>query len=366
MKSLGEKLSAAREAKGYKLEDIARETNIALRYLAALEAEDFSGFSAEAYALGFLKNYGEYLGLDVSELLSLYRIRKIQEQPVPVEQLLKRTSVVPKILLIVFISMALLGGAGGGVFYLLSRSKGEDTSAVKAHEPIEYMLSGAYFEQRFYPDDTILVSLGDTEYEFSLQTIGDVVTITSPDGNIMLDLAQEKTLDLNGDGFNELRILTADFTKNNADMGALIRFELETSAIAETGPLPSSTETADGSVNLSTTMPVTVFNSANPYPFTLQAEFQGYCMFRWEILREANRQMRNEQYFSRGQELSIQAQNGVRLWTSNAQAIKIQAIGGGQTVSLNLGSSGEVIVADIQWVRDDTGRYRLVLSRLES
>jgi hypothetical protein len=50
---------------------------------------------------------------------------------------------------------------------------------------------------------------------------------------------------------------------------------------------------------------------------------------------------------------------------SNATAVKLQVIGGGRTVAVDLGSAGEVVVADIRWARDDDGRYRLVLTRLE-
>jgi hypothetical protein len=90
-------------------------------------------------------------------------------------------------------------------------------------------------------------------------------------------------------------------------------------------------------------------------------------MFRWEILMERDRRDRNERYFQRGDpELNIQANNGIRLWVSNAQAVKFQVIGGGKTVPIEIGIPGEVVVADIRWVRDDDNRYRLVVLRLET
>jgi hypothetical protein len=88
-------------------------------------------------------------------------------------------------------------------------------------------------------------------------------------------------------------------------------------------------------------------------------------MFRWEILAERDRRDRNEQYFQRSDELNIQAQNGIRMWVSNAAAVKIQVIGGGRTVPLEIGGVGEVVVADVRWVRDEDGRFRLILLRLE-
>jgi hypothetical protein len=108
-----------------------------------------------------------------------------------------------------------------------------------------------------------------------------------------------------------------------------------------------------------------IFTSPNAYPFTLQVSFQGYCLFRWEVLAERGRQGRKEEYFQRSAELSIPAQNGVRIGVSNAAALRIQVIGGGRTVPLEIGSVGEVVAADIRWIRDEDGRFRLVLSRLD-
>lgn len=59
----GRALRAARERLGMSLEDIARETRIAVRHLAALEECRFEGFAAPVYALGFARNYARAVGL---------------------------------------------------------------------------------------------------------------------------------------------------------------------------------------------------------------------------------------------------------------------------------------------------------------
>jgi hypothetical protein len=138
-------------------------------------------------------------------------------------------------------------------------------------------------------------------------------------------------------------------------MGAVVK-----SDAYEEGQFSTETVSSAGSVS-ATVIP----SSPNAYPFTLQLNFQGYCMFRWEILNERDRRDRNERYFQRSDELNIQAQNGIRIWTSNAQAARFQVIGGGRTFPVELGAAGEVVVADIRWVRDDDNRYRLLLVRLE-
>jgi cytoskeletal protein RodZ len=211
VESLGNKLKTARESKGYSFDRVSRETNIAARYLEALEAENFSVFPGEPYVLGFLRNYGEYLGIDGDELLSLYRSLKIQEQPVPIEQLLKKSSPLPKILAVFLTVIAVLGLAGGG-FFLFSRLPRQAAGTVAAGRvPAEHRMDADIFERRFYRNDAVIISLEHTTYKLELSNISDAVTVTTPAGPRMLDLGQEVTMDLDSDGFEELRLTAADF-----------------------------------------------------------------------------------------------------------------------------------------------------------
>jgi cytoskeletal protein RodZ len=354
--SLGEKLRQTREEKGYSFEQVSRDTNIAARHIQALEAEDFSGFPGEPYILGFLRNYSEYLGLDVQEQLSRYRALKIQEQPVPVEQLLRSPAPVKKIVLGILIPVAVLGLAGGGYLFYTRRPVREPAPAGRERQAAEYTMTAEALERRFYPGDSILIPLEDSSYKLVLSNLGDAVTITTPSGPLVLDLSQEVSVDLNNDGVTELRISAAEFAKNDPAAGAQLRFE------PVAAPLDGMTEVPQPGASRTA---VPIFDSPNPYPFTVQLNFQGYCMFRWEVLFEASRRGRNEQYFQRGEELNIQAQNGVRLWVSNAQAVKLQLIGGGRTTPVELGGAGEVVVANIRWEREEDGRYRVIMERLE-
>ncbi len=70
---IGAALSAAREAKGVDMADVARSTKIRTDYLKALEAEEFERIGGDVYAKGFLKTYAVALGLDPEELLAIYR-----------------------------------------------------------------------------------------------------------------------------------------------------------------------------------------------------------------------------------------------------------------------------------------------------
>jgi cytoskeletal protein RodZ len=365
MESLGEKLKTARNEKGLSLDQISRETNISIRYLEALETENFAIFPGEPYVIGFIKNYGAYLELDIQKLISLYRALRIQEQPIPVEQLLKSSPKLPKFIIPTVIILAILGAGGWFVYSVIINKQNKPVIGAPAgRSSAEYIMEGNSFEKRLYKNDSVLIPVDNETYKLELYNIGEAVTIRTPAGFEMLDLSQEVNIDLNNDGIPELRITVADFAKNNSDAGSLLHFYLMDAAVYTGAELEQNIPHTGNTVSGAST---TVFPaSVSAYPFTLQVGFQGYCMFRWEILNERDRRGANQRYFQRSEVLDIQAQNGIRIWASNAQVARLQVIGGGRTVPVEIGSAGEVVVADIRWVRDEENRYRLVLIRLET
>jgi cytoskeletal protein RodZ len=360
---IGEKLKAAREEKGYSIEHVSRETNIASRYITALEEGRFSQFPAEAYLIGFLKNYGEYLALDVKELQDQYKMHKIQEQPIPVEQLLKEQPGGQRIVIEVIITILAAVLIAALVFYFVKKPQKPD-SFTTPERPSVYELTEGVLEQRFYGKDTIRINGGGSEWTLSVQKIADSVILGAPDGVLTLNLNDVVTSDINGDGAGDLIISAQDFLPGSPESGVLLRLELlSTSSPAEEHPAtPGNLDIPQG--NQASNLQA-IFTGPSPFPFTVQIKFQGYCMLRWEVLREAN-QGRNERYFVKGEDLDVQAQNGVRLWISNASVIKTQVIGGGRTVPVDFGGPGEVVVADINWMKDADGRYKLIQTRLEN
>jgi cytoskeletal protein RodZ len=368
VESLGEKLRSARESKGYTFDFVGRETNIAVRYLEAFEKEDFSAFPGESYLIGFLRNYGEYLGLDAQELLSIYRALKIQEQEIPVEQLLKSPSRLPRIFITAAVVVVLLGAIGGAVYFFTRISWKPAAAETAARPVVDYTLEGSSLERRFYRGDTVLVPLTGNQYKLELSNLGEAVTITVPGGQVILDLGQEENVDLNNDGINDIRIGAADFVRNDPSMGVLLRFDTiggEIIAEAAGTEIPETADLVPAAAGANPGARVAIFQPSNSYPFNLHVSFQSYCMFRWEILREPNRQERIERYFARNDELNISAQNGIRIWMSNAASAKLEITGGGRTVPLETGGAGEVIVAEVHWIPDSDGRSRLVLDRLD-
>src|SRR5439155_17524738 len=70
---IGDSLRRARTDRGLALDDISDATKIRVRYLRALEAEDWDALPAPAYARGFLRTYASYLGLDADALVEEFR-----------------------------------------------------------------------------------------------------------------------------------------------------------------------------------------------------------------------------------------------------------------------------------------------------
>jgi len=79
MTSIGQRLKEAREDKRLTLEKVFEATRIRAQYLQALEADDLSVMPSPVQARGYLRNYAEFLELDVSKLLDEMREANAQK-----------------------------------------------------------------------------------------------------------------------------------------------------------------------------------------------------------------------------------------------------------------------------------------------
>lgn len=106
---LGDRLRAARLAKGVSLEEAAAATRIRRSALQALESEDFSALPPSVYTRGFLVNYARYLGLIAEEVLEEFEKQQSESdapsaEAAPEEQVQQSPIITPKfVVLIVFI-----------------------------------------------------------------------------------------------------------------------------------------------------------------------------------------------------------------------------------------------------------------------
>ena len=72
MVSFGEQLQREREARGMSLSEVAAVTRIPVRYLRALEANDFSDLPGEVFARGYVRACANCLGADAAPLIKAY------------------------------------------------------------------------------------------------------------------------------------------------------------------------------------------------------------------------------------------------------------------------------------------------------
>ncbi|WP_366921747.1 DUF4115 domain-containing protein [Metallumcola ferriviriculae] len=73
MAQIGELLTRIRTKKDLSLRDVEQATKIRIKYLRALEAEEFEQIPGEVYVIGFLRTYCRYLGLDADLIVNEYR-----------------------------------------------------------------------------------------------------------------------------------------------------------------------------------------------------------------------------------------------------------------------------------------------------
>lgn len=388
MLAIGEELRAAREKKGLSLDQVADETNIARRYLGALETEDFSIFPGDPYIIGFLRNYAEYLGLEARDFVGAFKSMRIQEQPVPLERLIPARKK-PSPLLLVGLPLALVALVGSA--YLVydavrDRAAANEARAAEARrDPETYKLGAAPFERRVYPGDSLAIAFAERSYTVGVSAITDRVALETPAGVFRFMLGEEGTIDLDRDNLSDLLVFVADFSKGQPDKGALLRIVASgalAQALAIAAPagsaLPVGTTTppeAAATAPAAVALPAAVdappagakvrdifTGNATTYPFVLTGTFSNYAMFRYEV----DRRDRDERYYRKGDTLTVNANNAIKIWTSNAGSARLTVqASGGKTAVLELGSPGEVAVKRIYWYRGEAGDWILAMSDVE-
>ena len=70
--SIGEKLRLAREARGIALRDISEQTRISIRYLEAIETDDYRRLPGGIFNRSFIRAYAKFIGYDEHSALEDY------------------------------------------------------------------------------------------------------------------------------------------------------------------------------------------------------------------------------------------------------------------------------------------------------
>lgn len=182
MTSIGEMLKKARERRRITYDVVQNAIKIHPKYIKALEEDDYSVFSGTVHSKGFLKLYSEFLGLEVAEVMALWR----REYEGVLEEKDKETYVkqkpfqMPKITLttgsfFIFIIVFLIFIFFGYLFYQYRHYGGDPK------------LDIIYPADNFVSENDILDITGKTDLDSRIYINGEEV-ILNPDGTFIASI----------------------------------------------------------------------------------------------------------------------------------------------------------------------------------
>ena len=359
MKSLGESWKQSREGRGISIEQVVSETNISRAYIEALEAENFDVFPAEAYLLGFMRNYSDFLGMNTDKVIARYRNLRLSEQPIPMEQLIGPAKGARIRRFIPWLSLGL--GVIVGLFFLVPvlfnaissyRDKRESQKALEAeiNAGTEIRVQENFWEGEVSNNDTLILEPGDVVYtiSISLEDNGRLGLQDSRGEFFSIRLGEEVYIpDDNGQPVWRLYLKDTGLAGNKS----LIEAEkLEVVSVERIIPLEQ--EEVVASINTRNRQTQVVLNSSQPRPFDINMEIRDFVMLRY--MRD--RQEPVQKYLSRGETVRIDVRRNATLWISDAGAVSLKILGN----EISPGSAGQVSVYQFRWVRDEVrGGYNL-------
>lgn len=365
MDSYGALLRKAREAKDISIETAARETSISQQYIVALENESTGVFHGEAYVVGFLRNYGDYLELDSKRLISLYHNALIQEAPTP-EGLIERPKPPFFLPAIIFGSVLIVTAIVLiTIYFKVVRprqiEKQNESAISKKVQQKTYELTDKPLNERLYVGDQILIPVSGGNIVFTVASDTNArLGLQTPQGLQYFELSETRELDVDGDNSFDVVVDVWEISADDNSRGAEVYIMLRDSSIVETNTEATSTSIPMLSSGQQKRQTV-IIDDNRAYPFKLNASFRNACVFRYEVDRKES----VENYYTNGDAVTMTANNKVRIWIANGITVKFQVIAGGRTYDLEIGKAGEVMVEDIKWIRSDDNHFRLVVEELD-
>lgn len=383
MDLFGDKLREIRMEKKLSIDQVARETKISKKYLDAIEENDFSIFPSETYLIGFLRSYTEYLGLDSSKYITQYKNYKIQEQPIPINELLDIKKKIHPALLVLLIIVGVGIVAAASIFgyrYFMNKPVAAAVQEVlpKKEESTDTENKNYYFKDEintewFSRNDKIVFPLGNQEYTIRVLDIGNTVKLMIDDKTeAELNRKGQITIDFNDDKNADMRIVLNTIEEKEGRKQVYLGLYKITTAV--TGIITNTAEKISPGTDSDSTqtnrtdtsaIPITggadattIYESRIAEPFVINITFNSECLFRYF----ADNRERKEQFFTKDQKINdINVSRNIRLWLSNAGSAKVRIAG----KDVILGRAGQVVTKFIQWRRDEeTQKYKLEISSI--
>ncbi|MCD6396478.1 MAG: hypothetical protein J7L71_02975, partial [Spirochaetaceae bacterium] len=298
--------------------------------------------------------------------VNLHRNMKLQEQPVPITELLdKRKSRLPLIFLIIFI----LAAAGAGIYFLYGYYVNNKV-VVSVKEPVvtdqtenkniySYNAETVDIEERFPENSIVHIVSKENTYNIIVKSVGSNAVLSLSGRELVLNLGEDKSLDLNSDGIMDITLILndIDISKKTASISIKtigkeakdnIKKAISETDVSETGV----SETGVSFLALKNQDAVVIRDADLPETFVIDVNFRSNSLVRY-IADSGNR---IEKYFDKGESFRLDVNKELKLWISNAGSFNGKISG----VEVNFGRSGEVTSYLIKWTKNsDSGKYEL-------
>ena len=386
MNQIGPIFREARIKAGKEIDDASRETKIAKKYLIAIENEDFDVFPGETYLIGFIRNYAQFLGLDPDEMVIKYKDYKIQEQPVPIEQLMAKPRKNRKAVFIIGLLVFVIGiGA-----YIITKSGTFEGSKKKGQEKKEVKREAVtvkkveekiiVFDEEelirdFVPGDVILIPFKGEEYRIKITGITDQLSLLI--GELPFNVATDENvkIDFNRDGVRDVLIVTNVLGEGKVNL--TLKKISEKSSLVAGLPGEKETPTSDKTVNggpevmiykeseIAASLPILpegVFQILSSYEktdikFSAKADDTAYLSYIPDDGEKV------EKLLNPGDAVDVKAVDVLKITAANAAVINVEV----NDVKVHLGGKGEVVAKVIRWYRDraENELYHLVMEDWE-
>ena len=278
--SLGQYLRNEREQRGLSIDEAALETNIAKKYIEALEKDEYGFFPAEMYVTGFLSSYIEMLELDKELVLSMYKraINKEKEAPLEVFYDLHtpnrgvkkngRWIVLSIPILLIFGVIVILSSRFGSSDQQTDSTQISDYSARKNSIITNVSLTELEQNNQFSvgTKDTIVL-LDEAVEVVAIEFLG----VVQKNKQIKFNIGQNQYVykkgdvlntDISGNGVNDLSLEIISVTEKNVELVITLKKEVTQTSFFDTTPYIKS---------IRNTVPLAIVNNKDVFNATITA-----------------------------------------------------------------------------------------------
>lgn len=376
MTSVGETLKNARLEKGFSLDEAVHETNISKNYIEALESEAFEEFPAEAYLIGFLRNYSEFLSLNSEKMIMRYKNHMLSGEPIPMEELLgKRINIPWKKIVLSALAVAIIVSL---VIFLrpifskiIEKIEEQQIAETIEEEAKTHILEAEYLETSLADKDKLVIVHDDIDYIFSVAISSKRLTLTAKDPSLFKGHETKYTLAPGENTFvftkgktADVRLYCRDFDAKSKTFSIQMQ-RLKQEDVAKIENKDNSALLGEEGANTESEKPPSglkermipqkvIYTSTRPENFTLNIVFRGFCLFRYQ----ADNKELNQKFYSDSNTFRLDVYRSVVLWGSNAGSIEAKIKGD----NVPLGKAGEVVARVIYWQKNSAGSYDLIVA----